>query len=607
MFGTALSQVINIEDFGTGSYPGTPLPAGQTSYNYNAPTQPAAFPNILEDGDYVLATDSQQGFENWASIGDNTTGTGYMLLVNADENQSGEFYRRQVSVTSNTRFEFLAYIVTVNSQGDFDFCTANEGGLVLPNVTLQIEDNSGVVLASFDTGDIPFSAEPEWEKYTLDFSTNSTTTSVNAVLINNSLGGCGNDLAIDDITFRVAITMEAFDDNVTVSETALPQNAVINLGDNDTINGNSLSGTELFYVATGSTLPSGISLNQNTGEVDIASGTAPGAYRFVYEVCETGNRFNCDTAVAIIVISPASEGSSCPMGTAAISGKFYAVSATGGDNPNAAVGIPLAEGATGTDANSARTFFPTITMDLTGSNDILAPEGELIEVVLSTHFNSSGRAEILMSADGINYTSLGTTGTGGSVYGAWTPNVFRYDDFTVPSGGARYLQINHENGGVRTDGVIYNTQCQPSATITANKSVSVYNPDGMNGYMIPGNDIIYTITVANAGPGRASADSMFLVDTMPTHVTFYNDDINDLNGPEVDPVTFSETGSGLTYTFSSDVAFSNSISKPADFDECNYTPVAVGYDENVTHICINPKGEMLPDSNWSVNFRARIN
>jgi len=42
------SQVIDIEDFGTGTYPGAPLPAGQTSYNYNAPAQPATFPNILD-------------------------------------------------------------------------------------------------------------------------------------------------------------------------------------------------------------------------------------------------------------------------------------------------------------------------------------------------------------------------------------------------------------------------------------------------------------------------------------------------------------------------------------------------------------------------------
>ena len=608
MSSAAFSQVIDIEDFGTGTYPGAPLPAGQTSYIFNAPPQPAVFPDILVDGEYVIATDSQQGFENWASINDHTTGTGYMMLVNADDNQSGEFYRRQVSLTANTSFEFIAYLVTVNSQGDFDFCTANEGGLVLPNVTLQIEDNTGGVLASFDTGDIPFNPNPEWEEYTLDFSTNATTTSVNVVLINNSLGGCGNDLAIDDITFRVAVTMEAFDDSVTVADTTTAQNAVLDLGDNDTIDGNPLTGTELFYVATGSTLPSGITLNENTGEVDVAAGTASGTYSFVYEVCETSNQFNCDTAIVEIIVTNPNGGLVCPVGTAPTPGTFHVVSATGGDNPERTVGLPLAEGSTGTDANSALTFFPTITMDLTGSEDILVPEGELIEIALTTRSNINARAEILMSADGVNYTSLGTTGNGGSVHGVWTVDIFRYDDFVVPAGGARYVQIDREAGGVRADGVIYSSQCQEaSAAITASKSVNVYNPDALDIYATPGNDVIYTITVANAGPGSASANSMFLVDNMPSEISFYNADQNGTNGPELDPVIFTENGSGLTFTYNSDVAFSNAVAPPANFSACNYTPVSSGYDDTVTHICFNPKGEMLPNSNWSVSFRARIN
>jgi len=202
----AYGQVIFTEDFGFGAYPGAALPAGQTNYTYNAPPQPANFPDILADGDYVLATDSQQGFTSWGSVGDNTTGAGYMLLVNADDNQAGEFYRTSIALTANTTFDFLAYLVNVNSQGDFDYCTNNEGGLILPDVTLQIEAASGAVLASFDTGDIPFNAIPQWEEYKLVFSTNASTTSVDVVLINNSVGGCGNDLAIDDITFRVAVT-----------------------------------------------------------------------------------------------------------------------------------------------------------------------------------------------------------------------------------------------------------------------------------------------------------------------------------------------------------------------------------------------------------------
>jgi len=299
---TAFAQVIDQEDFGTGAFPGAPLPPGQTSYIYNVPPQPANFPDILDDGEYVIATDSQQGFTSWASIGDNTTGTGYMMLVNADDNQSGEFYRRRVNLTSNTTYDFLTYLVNVNSQGDFDFCEANEGGLVLPNVTLQVESVAGAVLASFDTGDIPFNPVPEWEEYRLVFSTDAATTEVDVVLINNSIGGCGNDLALDDITFRVAVTMEAFDDSATVTDTTTTQNAVLSLGGNDTLNGNPVPGTVLYDVADGSSLPAGLTLNTSTGEVSVAAGTPEGTLSFDYQVCETVNEFNCDIATATVII-----------------------------------------------------------------------------------------------------------------------------------------------------------------------------------------------------------------------------------------------------------------------------------------------------------------
>jgi len=69
---------------------------------FNVPPQPANFPDILSDGEYVLATDSQQGFTAWASVFDNTTGdgSGYILLVNADDNQAGEFFRVQVNLAN---------------------------------------------------------------------------------------------------------------------------------------------------------------------------------------------------------------------------------------------------------------------------------------------------------------------------------------------------------------------------------------------------------------------------------------------------------------------------------------------------------------------------
>ena len=170
------------------------------------------------------------------------------------------------------------------------------------------------------------------------------------------------------------------------------------------------------------------------------------------------------------------------------------------------------------------------------------------------------------------------------------------------------MELDHLSGGVRFDGVIYNTQCQeasaPATSLSANKSVELYDPQNLGLYAIPGNDVIYTISVANTGTGDVDSGSMVLFDNMPEDVVFYNGDFDD-GGPETDPVIFQGAGSGLMFDYNTDVAFSNAATAPTDFASCTYTP-ASGYDPNVTFICFNPKGTMAGGSSWSISFRSRI-
>lgn len=89
---------------------------------------------------------------------------------------------------------------------------------------------------------------------------------------------------------------------------------------------------------------------------------------------------------------------------------------------------------------------------------------------------------------------------------------------------------------------------------------------------------------------------------------FYNGDI-DGGGPETGSVIFTESGSNLTFTEATDLAFSNSGTKPTSFSACNYTPSA-GYDQNVTFICLNPKGSfdegVFSSSEFTLKFRVQI-
>jgi len=137
---------------------------------------------------------------------------------------------------------------------------------------------------------------------------------------------------------------------------------------------------------------------------------------------------------------------------------------------------------------------------------------------------------------------------------------------------------------------------------------SLWDPLNEGLYAIPGNDVIYTLSGANTGTGPTDADSLFLVDTMPPDIEFFNGDIDD-GGPENNPVSFIQSsGAGLIFNYANDVGFWNGSTKPADFAGCSYIPTS-GYNPNVTYICFNPKGELTandPNPTFEFKFRARI-
>jgi len=53
-------------------------------------------------------------------------------------------------------------------------------------------------------------------------------------------------------------------------------------------------------------------------------------------------------------------------------------------------------------------------------------------------------------------------------------------------------------------------------------------------YFVPGNDVVYTITVQNTGPASVDDGSMLLIDVLPGELTFYNADMNGAFGPETE-------------------------------------------------------------------------
>ena len=184
---------IFVEDFGTG-IGNSMLPNGTTTYNYIN-----TFPN---DGFYTVSNGSFGNPYDWHEVEDHTPNdtNGKFLIVNAGFS-AGEFYRTTVSgLCEATTYEFSAWLFNlIKIPG---FCS-NQGIEIPLNVSFQIWDSTDTnLLASGNTGDVFGSVEPTWGEYGLVFQTLANQNAVILKMINNGQGGCGNDLAIDDIEFK---------------------------------------------------------------------------------------------------------------------------------------------------------------------------------------------------------------------------------------------------------------------------------------------------------------------------------------------------------------------------------------------------------------------
>jgi len=143
--------------------------------------------------------------------------------------------------------------------------------------------------------------------------------------------------------------------------------------------------------------------------------------------------------------------------------------------------------------------------------------------------------------------------------------------------------------------------------LEAEKSVTMFSTGGSEVYSIPGEDVIYTIRIRNTGNTDIDSGSVFLADRLPPELRFYNDDLDDA-GPETNAVGFIDSGSGLSFTFATDVGFSNSTVPPTTITDCNFTP-AIGYVETVTFLCFSPQGSFLsgdPDPFIEISYRMQI-
>jgi gliding motility-associated-like protein len=319
--------IVNI-DFGQGAGPGPALAPGITNLNWIAGGCPS-------DGEYAIVNYSIGCWgKTWVDVLQDHTGNsnGYFMLINAGYNPS-DFYVQQIDgLCGGTSYQFAAWVMNI--------------GVIptqrRPNITFRIEKTDGTVLQTYGTGDIGLTGgTAHWNQYAFYFNTPIGVSSVVIRMINNASGGSGNDLALDDITFRAA------GPSITTAVTGFPNDTISLCQDDPQV--------LHFSSVVENCFPSAIYEWQvstdgglNWSAIPGASGltydrpaTVPGNYLYRMAVAQTSNAgiTSCSVVSLPVLVrdipfpSPAVTISSTPYVCAGSAAVFTAANVDGGPTP----------------------------------------------------------------------------------------------------------------------------------------------------------------------------------------------------------------------------------------------------------------------------------
>ena len=156
-----------------------------------------------QDGYYSFAAHTSRCFrDDWHTLSeDHTAGDvdGNMLLVNAGR-QGSVFLNTPISgLKSNTVYELCLWLMNL--------CKPSEKCPypLLPNLNVRLETPEGKIVASVLTGEVRRVPDPQWAAYRTYFTTPPSTSTLMLIMSDNNPSGCGNDFALDDITFRECV------------------------------------------------------------------------------------------------------------------------------------------------------------------------------------------------------------------------------------------------------------------------------------------------------------------------------------------------------------------------------------------------------------------
>lgn len=198
---SSASKEIFREDFGTGVGFGNPLPGlGSGAYQFSN-TAP------LKEGHYTIVNNARlaAGSTQWKQMRDQSgKPDGRMMVINGSY-FPGEVYRKKIdNLCGGMQYALSASACSVISP-DMS-CGANTTPIP-SRIRFRIEDENGNILGQLSERYIPVDPNPagKWKEYGLIFTLPENVRTIQIVLLNDAPGGCGNDLAIDNIVLSTCM------------------------------------------------------------------------------------------------------------------------------------------------------------------------------------------------------------------------------------------------------------------------------------------------------------------------------------------------------------------------------------------------------------------
>ncbi len=154
------------------------------------------------DGYYSFASYTSACFnDDWHTLYQDHTGDadGNMLLVNAGR-AGAVFLKMPVTgLKINTIYELGLWLMNLCRPSNK--CPYP----LLPDLNIRLETPEGKIVASIVTGELPRVDDPKWTQHRALFTTPAATSTLMLVMMDKNPSGCGNDFALDDITFRECV------------------------------------------------------------------------------------------------------------------------------------------------------------------------------------------------------------------------------------------------------------------------------------------------------------------------------------------------------------------------------------------------------------------